>query len=193
MTIFLWLYQFLRMYACIGILHTSRNSLPSNEIFSWCVEAPPCRNFCFVPALYVFLPQAKLTLAFSLAAVTILKDPLDLRNAKLAWTRARKTRDDGRPKFQTDYGRCFQCTRPTTCPPLPKVTESDIMAEDAQWGWRGAHIMPANRRHCRLLLPCKVGFSGKMGWRHMMSDVESTHFPIQNENTCFSWTKPNYW
>jgi hypothetical protein len=37
------------------------------------------------------------------------------------------------------------------------------VAEHAQWGCRGADIMPANRRHCRLLLPCKVGFSGKMG------------------------------
>jgi hypothetical protein len=41
--------------------------------------------------------------------------------------------------------------------------EGNIVAEHAQWGCRGADIMPANRRHCRLLLPCKVGFSGKMG------------------------------
>jgi hypothetical protein len=50
------------------------------------------------------------------------KPCVDLRNAKVGWNVGRKTRADGWPKLQSDYGRRFQCTRPATRPPLPKVS-----------------------------------------------------------------------
>ena len=50
------------------------------------------------------------------------KPCVDLRNALVAWKHGQKTRADGWPKFQSDYGECLQCTCPSTHPPLPKVS-----------------------------------------------------------------------
>jgi hypothetical protein len=45
-----------------------------------------------------------------------------------------KTNADGWRKFQSDYGRRFQCTRPATHPPLPIVSVSwgSSLPEQAQ-------------------------------------------------------------
>lgn len=59
---------------------------------------------------------------------------VDLRHAMLEWSRAQKTNADGWRKFQSDYGRRFQCTRPATRPPLPIVSVSwgSSLPEQAQ-------------------------------------------------------------